>query len=44
MKTRKAAHRTHPWVINEVAPDFSLLDVWHSLSTGGRRTSPTSST
>lgn len=38
MRTTRAAHttRSHRWVIDEIAPDFTLLDVWE-LPAYGRR-------
>lgn len=29
MKVDPARHRSHPWRVHSLAPDFKLLDVWH---------------
>ena len=28
MRLPNSAHEAHPWVIAQIAPDFTLLDVW----------------
>jgi len=36
MRLPNEAHDSHRWLIGEIAPDFTLLDVW-ALPVGGRR-------
>jgi hypothetical protein len=36
MRLPNAAHERHHWVIERVAPDFKLLDVWGLPAQGGR--------
>ena len=35
MRIPNSAHDVHPWVIAEIAPDFTLLDVWALPARGG---------
>jgi hypothetical protein len=35
MRVPNAEHEAHRWVIDEVAPDFELLDVWRLPAQGG---------
>jgi len=36
MRVLSAEHRMHPWVIDQIAPDFTLLDVWALPVEGAR--------
>jgi hypothetical protein len=36
MRSSNAAHRARGWVIEDIAPDFTLLDVW-ALPVQGER-------
>ncbi|MER7001231.1 DUF2867 domain-containing protein [Streptomyces sp. NPDC000410] len=36
MKLPNAAHTSRPWLIHEIAPDFTLYDVWALPTPGGR--------
>src|SRR5438874_13546552 len=36
MRVPNAVHQGHPWLIDRIAPDFELLDVW-ALPVGGDR-------
>ena len=35
MRLANSAHEAHPWVIAQIAPDFTLLDVWALPVRGG---------
>jgi hypothetical protein len=35
MRLPNSAHEAHPWVIAQIAPDFSLLDAWAVPAQGG---------
>jgi Protein of unknown function (DUF2867) len=35
MRVPNAVHRAHPWVIEQIAPDFQLLDAWALPAEGG---------
>lgn len=36
MRVPNAVHQAHPWVIDRIAPDFKLLDVWALPVEGGK--------
>lgn len=36
MRLPKHVHEAHPWVIAQIAPDFTLLDAWEVPAEGGR--------
>ena len=35
MRLPNSVHEAHPWVIAQIAPDFTLLDVWALPVRGG---------
>ncbi len=35
MRLPNSVHEAHPWVIAQIAPDFTLLDVWAVPASGG---------
>ncbi len=35
MRVPNAVHEAHPWVVAQIAPDFTLLDVWDLPAEGG---------
>jgi hypothetical protein len=37
MRLPNAAHESHPWRIREIAPDFTLEDVWALPEHGGAK-------
>ncbi|MDQ4037514.1 MAG: DUF2867 domain-containing protein [Actinomycetota bacterium] len=41
MRIANAAHETHPWRIRDIAPDFTLEDVWALPAHGGAGDFPT---